>query len=125
MKLSKRAKKLELNLNIEFGRAGLSRISVSRRKSWNHFRKPCLKRRDKCHPILSSYPVPIEKISTLRWGKNRPTLLFIPSPFSYKQPLRYEKLKYAVVTGLDGCHFYRNVLDVLSSGKLYGENFFY
>ena len=113
MKLFKRTKKLELNLHIEFGRAVLSTIFVSRRKLWNHSSNPCSKRRDKNHPILSSYPVRVEKISIQRRGRNCLVLLFIPSHFSYKQPLWYETLKYDVVTGLACCHFYGNVWDVL------------
>ena len=40
MKLFNRTKKLELNMNIEFGRAVLSTIAVSRRKLWNHLSNP-------------------------------------------------------------------------------------
>ena len=64
MKLFKRTEKLELNLHIEFGRAVSLIIFVSRRKLWNLSSNPCSKRGgDKNHPILSSYPVPVEKIS--------------------------------------------------------------
>ena len=38
---------------------------------------------------------------------------FYPSRFLYKQPLRYKISEYAVVTGLDCCHFYGKVLDIL------------
>ena len=114
MKLFKITKTLQLNLNTEFGRAGLSKTSVSRRKLSNHLSKRYLKRWDKNHPILSSYPVPGEKVSIYRRGKNRSVLLFISSRFSCKQPLRYGTLKHAVGTGSDCCHFFRNVSDVLS-----------
>ena len=42
MKLFKRTKKLELSLNIEFERAVLSTIFVSRGKLWNHLSNPGL-----------------------------------------------------------------------------------
>ena len=61
MQLTEITEKLELKLSTEFGRAVLSTISVSRRKLWNHLTKPFLKRRDRNHPILSSYLVPAEK----------------------------------------------------------------
>ena len=87
MKLLKRSKKLKLNLDIEFGRAVLSTISVSRWKLWNKLSDPCLKRRGRNHRTLSSYLVPVEKIFIKRRGKNRPVPFFIPPHFSYKQPL--------------------------------------
>ena len=80
-----KTKKLEISLNIEFGRAVLSTVSVSRKKLWNHLRNPYSKRRDRNHPILSGYPVPVEKISIYKVTQKSSRPVFYP--VSYKQPL--------------------------------------
>ena len=61
-------KKIELNLNIGFGRAILSIISISRRKLWNQLSNGC-----------SSY----------KGGTKT-----VPSRFSYKQPLKCRENRY-------------------------------
>ena len=45
------------------------------------------KKRDKNHPIIYIYAVQIEKFYIYRRDKNCPASVFIPSQFSYKQPL--------------------------------------
>ena len=94
MKSFTETKKLELNLNIEFGIAPLSTVSVSRRKLWNHLSSACSKRWGGNHPILSSYPVLAEKIFMQRWDKDPPILFFILFCFSYKKPLTEEILTH-------------------------------
>ena len=44
MKLIKRTKKLELNLNIEFGSVILLTISTSKGKIWNHLSNSMLEK---------------------------------------------------------------------------------
>ena len=58
MKLIKRSKELELNLNTEFGSVVLSTISNSMGKLWNHLSKFMLKNagQDVSHPNLLSCP---------------------------------------------------------------------
>ena len=58
-------------------------------------------------PIISSQL----KKSPYKGGVKTVLHCFLSPPASKK---RYETLKYAVVTGLDYCHFYGNVLDILS-----------
>ena len=83
MKLFNRTKKLDLNLNIEFGKAVLSTIFVSRRKLSNHLSNPCSKRQDRNHPILSNYPVPVEKKSPYKGGTKIIQSCFSCSPTSH------------------------------------------
>ena len=45
-----KTKKTEINLNIEFERAVLSTVSVSRKKLWNYLGNPCSKRRKEIIP---------------------------------------------------------------------------
>ena len=66
-------KKLELNLNIEFGRAVLSTSSVI--------------------PSCPLIPSRLKKKLHIEAGQNRPFPLFIPSRFSYKKSLNCAELK--------------------------------
>ena len=52
MKLFKRTKKTWFKFNIEFQRAVLWTISVSKRNLWNHLSNPCSKRRGRNNHIL-------------------------------------------------------------------------
>ena len=70
-----KTKKLEINLNIEFGRVVLSTVSINKKKLWNDLRNPCLKRKDRNHPILSGCPVLVGKNSIQRRDKNCPVRL--------------------------------------------------
>ena len=70
-----KTKKLEINLNIVFGRVVLSTVSVNKKKLWNHLRIPCLKRKGRNHPILSGCPVSVGKNFIQRRDKNCPVRL--------------------------------------------------
>ena len=76
-----KTKKLEINLNIVFGRVVLSTVSVNKKKLWNHLRNPCLKRKGRNHPILSGCPVSVGKTSYKGGTK------IVPFGFKYIQPL--------------------------------------
>lgn len=83
----KGTKKLELNLDIEFGRAVLLTASISRRKLWNILTNACPKRRGRNHPI-KVIPSGVKKSSYKDGVK------IVVSRFSYTQPLVLEDKGY-------------------------------
>ena len=74
-KFMKRSKKIELNLNIEFGRV---------RKVFEiTYSIPLSGKRDRNHPTTSTYPIPVEKNLNIKAGKKSSHLVFSSRPGSH------------------------------------------
>ena len=79
----KRSKKIELNVNTEFGRVVLFRILTSRKGSGISYSIPVSGRWNRNRPI--TLITSLLKTSIYKGGLNGPVLFFIPSRLSYKQ----------------------------------------
>ena len=94
----KRSKKLELNVNTEFGRVVLFRIFTSRKGFEISYSIPLSGRWDRNRPItltMSSW-----KTSMYKGGLNCPVLFFISSRLSYKQIKRTQLFLHKFVIAL-------------------------
>ena len=128
MKLFKRTKKLELNLHIEFGRAVLSTIFVSRRKLWNHLSNPCSKKAGQ----ISSHPVSLSnpgwKNLHTKAGQKLSRPAFYPVRFSYKQPIKIRNIKIRCCDWIGLLSFLRKpirhtIICLIVRRKLFFQNF--